>query len=107
MSEVCGNSEWFVDGVHVLKAPRDPVAYAKVFASVLRGEIDLAPIGRRLADVIARDFHLSAITPRIERALEQAAATPREGGRSEAEAYRLALLADRLNKVIINDWQRG
>ncbi len=103
MTPICGIAEWLVHGVHALKAPRTPEAFARVFASVLDGTIDAAPIGRRAAAVVRRDFHLDAIAPRIERALGEAAKADRSGAGSADEAYRLALLAERLSKVIIQE----
>lgn len=103
MTRTCGNAEWFVHGVHVLKAPRTAQAFARTFASVLDGSIDLAPIGGRLVTAIRRDFHLDVVAPRIERALGEVAARPRVGAGTAGEAYRLALLAERLSRVLIQE----
>ncbi len=103
MTAACGIAEWFVHGAHVLKAPRSAEAFARAFASVIEGTIDLAPIGRRLAAVVRRDFHIDALAPRIERALSEAGSRPRDGAGTPEDAYRLALLGERLAKVLIQE----
>jgi glycosyltransferase involved in cell wall biosynthesis len=103
MSRICGNAEWFVDGVHCLKADRTPEAFAEIFARILDGEVDLERLSRRASAVVWRDFHLNALVPRIERALEAAARQPRPGVGSAREAYHLALLAEKLSQVLIQE----
>jgi glycosyltransferase involved in cell wall biosynthesis len=101
MTNLCGIAEWFVHGVHVLKVHRSPEAMADAFTSVLDGSVDLAKMGHRLAKVIGRDFHIQSIMPKIETALEVAGTRPRAGAGTREEAYRLALLADRLSHVLV------
>jgi glycosyltransferase involved in cell wall biosynthesis len=104
MSAVNGNAEWMVHGVHVLKAPRTPEAFADAFAAILDGRVDLAGIGARGGAVVRRDFHLDTVAVQIESALAEAAASPRPGPVGQPDdAYRLALLAERLGKVIIQE----
>jgi glycosyltransferase involved in cell wall biosynthesis len=103
MSRVCGNAEWFVHGVHCLKAERGVESFRQVFRDILTGRIDLQPIARRASAVIWRDFHLDRLLPRIERVLERAAGQPRTGAGTAAEAYRLALLAEKLAQVIVQE----
>jgi glycosyltransferase involved in cell wall biosynthesis len=103
MSSVCGIGEWLVHGVHVLKAPRNAEAFARSLAAILDGTIDLEPIGRRAAAVAQRDFHIDAIAPHIERLLTRAAKQSRAGARRPEEAYRLALLAEKLAHVLIQE----
>ncbi len=103
MSQLSGNAEWAVHGVHCLKADRHPDAFADAIAAILDGSVDLAPIARRAAAAIGRDFHLDAQVPRIERALAGAAARPRAGAGTSAEAYRMALLAEKLTKVLVQE----
>ena len=104
MSQLSGNAEWMVHGVHCLKADRTPDAFAAGFVSILDGSVDLAPIAKRGASVIGRDFHLDAQVPKIERALEAAAPPgPGSDGGTAAEAYRMALLAEKLTKVLIQE----
>ncbi len=67
------------------------------------GSIDLEPIGRRLASAIQHDFHLDVLITRIERTLGDAAERPRDGGGRPDEAYRMALLAERLSRVLIQE----
>jgi hypothetical protein len=52
--------------------------------------------------VIWRDFHLNALLPRIEAALSGVARTPRSTAGTPDEAYRLALLAERLTWVTVH-----
>ncbi len=103
MSQLSGNAEWAVHGVHCLKADRTPRAFADALTSVLSGAVDLGPIARRAAAVIGRDFHLDAQIPRIEAALAGAASRPRLGAGTAAEAYRMALLAEKLTKVLVQE----
>jgi glycogen(starch) synthase len=103
MSRQCGNAEWFVHGVHCLKAERHPDAFADAIAAILGGAVDLQPIARRASAVVGRDFHLDAQVPKIERALASAAARPREGAGTAAEAYRMALLAEKLTRVLVQE----
>lgn len=99
----CGIAEWLVDGVHVLKSPRSADAFAQSYRRIILGDIELEPIGRRLQSIVWRDFHLDAVLPRIEAALEGAASRSRDGAGSAAEAYRLALLAEKLAHVLIEE----
>jgi glycogen synthase len=101
VSEICGISEWMVDGVHCLKAPRTAEAFAFKFQQVMDGAIDLRPLGRRASAMIRREFHLRNLIPRIERMLDRAAKAERPAGGSTADAYRLALLAEKLTQVLI------
>lgn len=103
MTQSCGIGEWLVHDVHCLKAPRTAAALADVFAGILRGDIDLGPIGRRASAVIWRDFHLDALMPRIEAALARAARQPRGPVGRPDDAYRLARLAEKLAKAIIHE----
>ena len=103
LSRSCGIAEWFVHGVHCLKAERTSPAFAEVFAAILDGIIDLEPLGRRASAVIQRDFHLDAVLPKIERALQRMAGKPRQGAGTAAEAYQLALLAERTAQVLVQD----
>ena len=103
MTEICGNGEWMVHGVHCLKVPRTAEALAETFRQVLEGGIDLQPLGRRASAMVRRDFHLQTLIPRIERALDREARVPRPPGGSTADAYRLALLAEKLTQVLIEE----
>jgi glycosyltransferase involved in cell wall biosynthesis len=99
----CGVAEWLVDGVHCLKVARSAEAFAGVLRSIMSGEIALEPIARRAETAAWRDFHIDAILPRIERQLRAAAAQPRSGAGSAAEAYRLARLAEQLTQTLIQE----
>jgi glycosyltransferase involved in cell wall biosynthesis len=103
ISDDCGVAEWLVHGVHCLKAERTADAFARVVADVLRGAVRLGPLGRRIAAVVRRDFHLDALLPRIERALADGARRPRDGTGTPAEAYHLALLAERTAQALVRE----
>jgi glycogen synthase len=103
ITQNCGVGEWLVNDVHCLKVPRSAQAFARVWRQVIDGEIDIEPIARRIAATALRDFHLDAIIPRIESALHQASLQSRAGAGTSAEAYRLALLAEHLSHVLIED----
>ncbi|MEX0713113.1 MAG: glycosyltransferase family 4 protein [Pirellulales bacterium] len=107
MSENCGIGEWFVGGVHCLKVPRTSNALADAFQQVLEGRIDLAPIGRRAAAVIWRDFHLDKLAERIEEVLAEAARQPRVAAAPAGNVYRLALLAEKLTQAIVQEDDRS
>jgi glycosyltransferase involved in cell wall biosynthesis len=100
----CGIGEWLVHGVHCWKIERRAAALAGVLADILDSRIDLAPIGRRVADVVTRDFHIRRILPRIERALAGAARRRRPARGDARQAYHLAVLAEKLTQVLIEEW---
>jgi glycosyltransferase involved in cell wall biosynthesis len=103
MTQSCGIGEWFVHDVDCLKVARSAEAFAAAFADILDGRIKLAPLARRASAVIWRDFHLDALLPRIEQALETAAEQSRLGAGTHDDAYRLALLAERLAEVLVQE----
>ena len=103
ISRICGVGEWLVDGVHCLKSARDAASFAAGIAGILAGEVDLAPIGRRAQAVVRRDFHRDALLPRVERSLKRAARAPRVAAGSAADAYRMAILAQRLGHAIVQE----
>ena len=79
-------------------------ALADALADVLDGRIELAPIGRRVAGVAWKDFHIRRVLPRIERALARAAEQRRLARGDAGEAYHLAVLAEKLTQVLIEEW---
>lgn len=107
LSEICGNAEWMVHGVHCLKTPRTAESLAAAFRQVLERRIDLEPLGRRAGAVVRRDFHIDTVAGRIERALDRAAQAPRPTGGSTSDAYRLALLAEKLAGVLLQEIHRA
>ena len=72
-------------------------------AAIVDGRVDLEPLARRASAVIGRDFHLDAQMPAIEGALARASARERQRSGTSAEAYRLALLAEKLAKVLVQE----
>lgn len=103
ISRCCGVSEWLVDGVHCLKADRTADAFAEVLVKVLNRSIDIEKLARRACNVVWRDFHRDALMPQVEEVLEDAAAQPRTGAGSAAEAYQLALIAERTALVLAHE----
>jgi glycogen synthase len=101
ISRVCGISEWLVEGVHCLKADRDAEAFAAAWAGVIDGRVALEPLARRGAAAAWRDFHVEVVLDRIESLLSEAAARDRSGAGDPAEAYRLALLAEKLSQLLV------
>lgn len=107
ITQVCGIAEWWVDRVHCIKIERTAESLANALREILDGDIELEPISRRTAAVAQRDFHLDRIIPRIESVLERSARRGRfdlsqERGSAE-DAYRLALLADRVTRSLIQE----
>ena len=103
ISDVCGIAEWLVHGIHVLKAPRTAEAYASTLGAIMARRIDLEPLARRGAAVARREFHIDAIIPRIEAVLERASRRPRAGAGDPAEAYHLAVLAEKLTRALVQE----
>ena len=95
ISADCGNAEWLVDGVHCIKAERTSTAFADALERIIKGDIALAPIGRRLRTLL-RSLTLDAVLPRIEGALTTEA-TRRRGVRgSVQDVHLMAGLAETL-----------
>lgn len=103
----CGVAEWLVHGVHCLKASRDAASFAAVLRRVIDGEIALAPIARRGEAAVWRDLHLDAQLPRIEGALARAALRPRGDAGSPEDAYRLAVLAENVSDILLQEASTG
>jgi glycogen(starch) synthase len=91
-----GNAEWFVNGVHCLKAARDADAFATRLVEVLDGRIDLEGLARRTQAVVWSDFHLDSVLPRIESILEDAAGRRSLNPGDPGDLYALARLAEGL-----------
>ncbi|GAC1466502.1 MAG: hypothetical protein NVSMB9_07140 [Isosphaeraceae bacterium] len=98
-----GNSEWLVHGVHCLKVTRRAESFASQFRQILDGKIPLEPIARRGQHAVGRDFHLNTLAPAIERALLDAAGRSRSGAGSPEDVYRLAILAEKLCGLLIQE----
>ncbi len=103
ISQACGIAEWLVHGIHCLKAERSPQAFAEVMGSVIEGSTDLSTIAKQAAAVVDRDFHINTIISRIEAALTRALSRPRRPAGSPADAYRMALLAEKLTRVMVQE----
>lgn len=103
MSRSCGVGEFLVHGVHCLKAERTPRAFAEVFASVMDGRVDLEPIARRAFAAAWRDFHFDTLAAKLETTMAEVIRKPRPPGGRPDEAYRLALLAEKLTSVLVQE----
>ncbi len=99
----CGVGEFLVHGVHCVKAARTPEAFAEVFRMILAGEVDLGPLALRGKEMVWRHFHLDALIPTIESALQNASRhIPVNPGTAD-EAYRLAVLAEKIVHVFMQE----
>ncbi len=103
MSRSCGIAEWLVHRVHCLKVGRSARQFADAMTAVIRGEVDLAAIGKRAQAVAWREFHRDSILPRVERILAEAAGSDRRGGGLADEAYRMALIAEKLVHAVVQE----
>jgi glycosyltransferase involved in cell wall biosynthesis len=103
ISRLCGISEWLVDGVHCLKADRTPEAFADRLQSVIDHTVDLGPIAARARRVVCREFRIEAVMPRIEAILERASRESRTGAGSTEDFHRLAIIAERLARIIVQE----
>lgn len=98
-----GEAEWFVHGVDCLKVERSARGFATAFRQLIEGTVPLESIARRGQAVVWRDFQLDAIAPRIEHALNEAARRDRSGAGTAADAYRMAVLAEKLTYLFMQD----
>ena len=89
----CGITEWLVDGVHLITAPRDAAGFAAVLREVRTGQIDLAAIGRR-AQSLYRDFHVARAAALLETELEAARTAPRKEDASWDDIMRMARIGE-------------
>jgi hypothetical protein len=103
ITRTCGNAEWLIHGIDCLKIERSPEDLTRVLGDVMERRVGLETLARRGARRVQQDFHLDELLPRIEQAL--AAASRRKGGEggTPEEAYRLALLAEKLTRTLIQD----
>ena len=74
---------------------------------VLAGRTDLAPLGRRTQALVTRDYHLSRLVPAIEGALGRAAQRRRPPLGGTAQAYHLAVLAEKLTQTAVQELLPG
>jgi glycosyltransferase involved in cell wall biosynthesis len=103
MSRVCGNSEWFVDGLDCVKADRTPEGFASALEALATGQLSLPEIARRGMNTILRSFRLDKIIDQIQRELALAAAAPPPATVAPPDAYRLALLAEKTFHALIQE----
>lgn len=96
MTANCGNSEWFVDDIHCLKAEGTAGGFAGKITEILEGRVDLGAVSRRAMSVIWRDFHIDTVITRVEAALEKASGQSRAGAGTASEAYHMAVIAEKL-----------
>src|SRR5579884_470760 len=103
LSESCGISEWLVDRLHCLKAPRSPDQFANVLRQIMTGEIDLTPIARRARVAALRDFSIARWVPKVEQALADAAATSAGLSGRTASGHRAALMFEQIVNVTLEE----
>lgn len=98
-----GNAEWFIDGLDCLKCDRDSRSIAAALAKVARGQVPLAQIAGQGRRLIAREYRLEKVLPKIEAVLSAAAAEGGGPARPAAEAYHVALLAEKTFQCLMNE----
>lgn len=103
LTDACGISEWLVDGVHCLKAPRNSDGFARRIREVLDGEADLLSLSRRAQTAIWQDFSLDTVIVRVEEVLRRAASESEPVRGAAAEAIHMAVLSERLLKTAIEE----
>ena len=103
LGDRCGIAEWLVHGLDCLKSPRTVEGFAAALSGVLDRRDILGPIGRRVAALVDREFRLDALIPRIEAVLESASRRPRDGGGTAEDAVRMARIAEKLDRVVIQE----
>ncbi len=103
ISRLCGNSEWLIDGLDCVKADRTDEGFADALGQIMLQKGRLEELARRGTQTVMRAFHLDAILPAIRNALETAASIPRNPAGSAEDAYRLALLAERMAYAMVQD----
>lgn len=104
VSRACGFAEWFQDGIHCIKADRTVEDFADAFEAAASGKLDLAAYGQAVSRLVLSDFHLRAVLPMIEGELDDAARKkPAVAARSAVDAYRTAVLAEKVFQVLIHN----
>ncbi len=73
ISRICGNAEWLVDNVHVIKIDRSAEGLAQALGAVLDGQIDLEGLRRRGSWAARTSFTLSSVLGKIQELLERSA----------------------------------
>ncbi|MGN6272344.1 MAG: glycosyltransferase family 4 protein [Protaetiibacter sp.] len=69
MTADCGPAEYLVDGVHALKIARNARSLSEAMARVVRGEVDLAGIGKAGRSLARGDLSFATSVERLERVL--------------------------------------
>jgi glycogen synthase len=73
ISQCCGNAEWLVDKVHVIKIDRSAEALAEAMKSILDHELDLDGLRKRGTWAVRTSFALPVALSKIEKILEESA----------------------------------
>ena len=102
-SQQSGNAEWFVHGVHCLKAARHPDAFAESLAAIMDGTVDLAPISRRAPRWSVATSTSTPSRPGSSGRWSRPRTVRGPGKGTSSEAYRMALMAEKLTKVLISE----
>ena len=80
-----------------------PAGFADALERLLGGDVDLAETGRRGMSNVLRYFRLASVLPKVEHELERAAARRMPPAGSGQEVYRMAVLAEKLFQVMLQD----
>lgn len=89
MTRNAGSAERLVDGVHALKIDRSSASLAAAIARVLRGEVDIARLGRYAARLARSDLERERCIDRFEEVFEK---STRNWDRSVLDVPRLSAL---------------
>jgi hypothetical protein len=86
-----------------LKAERTGEAFAERFRQIYLGRIDLAGLACRGHAAVYRDFHIETVIPQIEETLLDASRQSRAGAGRPEEFHRMAIIAERLARIMAQE----
>ena len=96
-----GISEWLIDEVDCLAAQRNPGAFARRFAQIIRGEVDFAGIVARGQEAAWHYFHVDGAAAQVEQVLEAAAGRTSPPRGTLTEFLALARFAEGLVQTLV------
>ncbi len=103
ISRECGVAEWLVHGVHCIKSEQSIDSLRESLRAILLGEVDLEPLARRGAAAAWRDFHIDPYLDKLEQMFDRLSTQSRAGAGDSGDAYRLALLGEKLAHLMIHE----
>ena len=103
VSQLCGNAEWLMHGVHCLKIERSARGVAGALASIIEAGSSWSPWPAAPPRSSAATSTSMPSPRRSSGRWPGPRSRPRRTAGSPAEAYRLALLAEKLARVLIQE----